>query len=499
MEYISNRLGIIFMKINGPAIGHHVTSLDPTEAPNAGAREEVEKLNLALEMGDNVMIYLDDIQHCNPELLQKFISLCDAQRKIEGVYKGQTRTYDLRGRKVAVVMAGNPYTESGEKFQIPDMLSNRADVYNLGEIIGDTADAFEMSYLENCLTSNPVLSKLASRSQQDVYAIIKMASQDSREGIEMEGNYSVEELNELVATMKKLATVRDVILKVNREYIRSAAQADEYRTEPPFKLQGSYRNMNRIAEKVVSIMNDEELETLIVSNYENDSQTLTSDNEANMLKFRELMEILTEEEAERWAHIKRAYTQNVKMKGLDADDQFGQVVLQMSNFSDGLDAIRKAVVEGVDRMGETPDGEVATSTVPTINPQLDQLIEQISGVQQGLDNIGSAVSAGVDEITQAERPVAAAAPAAVPAGPITGTTTTDFSEASQARLDDLIQQVQGIHAGLADIGSALSAGIETITSGIDDEPAGLVEEAPESSAPPPAEPVDPVADDEEAE
>ena len=499
MEYISNRLGIIFMKINGPAIGHHVTSLDPTEAPNAGAREEVEKLNLALEMGDNVMIYLDDIQHCNPELLQKFISLCDAQRKIEGVYKGQTRTYDLRGRKVVVVMAGNPYTESGEKFQIPDMLSNRADVYNLGEIIGDTADAFEMSYLENCLTSNPVLSKLASRSQQDVYAIIKMASQDSREGIEMEGNYSVEELNELVATMKKLATVRDVILKVNREYIRSAAQADEYRTEPPFKLQGSYRNMNRIAEKVVSIMNDEELETLIVSNYENDSQTLTSDNEANMLKFRELMEILTEEEAERWAHIKRAYTQNVKMKGLDADDQFGQVVLQMSNFSDGLDAIRKAVVEGVDRMGETPDGEVATSTVPTINPQLDQLIEQISGVQQGLDNIGSAVSAGVDEITQAERPAAAAAPAAVPAGPITGTTTTDFSEASQARLDDLIQQVQGIHAGLADIGSALSAGIETITSGIDDEPAGLVEEAPESSAPPPAEPVDPAADDEEAE
>ena len=36
-------------------------------------------------MGDNVMIYLDDIQHCHPEFLQKFISLCDAQRKIEGV------------------------------------------------------------------------------------------------------------------------------------------------------------------------------------------------------------------------------------------------------------------------------------------------------------------------------------------------------------------------------------------------------------------------------
>ena len=88
MEYIANRLGIIFMKINGPALGHDVTALDPDAAPNAGAREEVEKLNLAFEMGDNVMIYLDDIQHCHPEFLQKFISLCDAQRKIEGVYKG---------------------------------------------------------------------------------------------------------------------------------------------------------------------------------------------------------------------------------------------------------------------------------------------------------------------------------------------------------------------------------------------------------------------------
>ena len=46
MEYIANRLGLIFMKVNGPAIGHHVTSLDPTEAPNAAAREEMEKLNL---------------------------------------------------------------------------------------------------------------------------------------------------------------------------------------------------------------------------------------------------------------------------------------------------------------------------------------------------------------------------------------------------------------------------------------------------------------------
>ena len=32
-----------------------------------------------------------------------------------------------------------------------------------------------MSYLENALTSNPTLGALASRSQKDVYAVIKMA------------------------------------------------------------------------------------------------------------------------------------------------------------------------------------------------------------------------------------------------------------------------------------------------------------------------------------
>ncbi len=398
MEYIANRLGIIFMKINGPAIGHQVTSLDPNEAPNAGAREEVEKLNLALEMGDNVMIYLDDIQHCNPEFLQKFISLCDATRKIEGVYKGRTRTYDLRGRKVAVVMAGNPYTESGEKFQIPDMLSNRADIYNLGEIIGEHAASFEMSYLENCLTSNPVLNNLASRSQRDVYAVIRMAERDSAEGADLEGNYSAEELGEMVSTMKKLMTVRDVILTVNREYIRSAAQSDDYRTEPAFKLQGSYRNMNRIAEKVVPVMNDDELQALIVSNYENDSQTLTSDAEANMLKFKELIGILNDEEAKRWANIKKTFSQNVKLRGVDADDKVGQIIVQMSSFTDGLDAIRDAMTAGITQLVRQGEGS-------ELDEHFTQLSAQISSLREGLDAIHGSLSDGIPAlVTATERP-----------------------------------------------------------------------------------------------
>ncbi|MEM7601207.1 MAG: DNA repair ATPase, partial [Verrucomicrobiota bacterium] len=299
MEYIANRLGITFMKINGPALGHEVTSLDPNEAPNASAREEVQKLNLALEMGDNVMIYLDDIQHTHPEFLQKFISLCDAQRKIEGVWNGKPRTYDLRGKKVCVVMAGNPYTESGGKFQIPDMLANRADTYNLGDIIGEHSGDFEASYIENSITSSAVLSRLSSWSQEDVYAVMQIAESGSADGVSFDGNYSPGEIDEMVSVMRKLMRVRDTILRVNLEYIRSAAMEDAYRTEPPFRLQGSYRNMNRIAEKILPIMTDAEVESVIVEHYENESQTLTTGAESNLLRFREMEGTLSEEDAER--------------------------------------------------------------------------------------------------------------------------------------------------------------------------------------------------------
>jgi hypothetical protein len=63
---------------------------------------------------------------------------------------------------------------------------------------------------------------------------------------------------------------------VNAQYIASASQEDAYRTEPPFKLQGSYRNMNKIAEKIVAVMNDDEVERLIDDHYQGESQTLTT-------------------------------------------------------------------------------------------------------------------------------------------------------------------------------------------------------------------------------
>ena len=336
MEYVANRLGLIFMKINGPSIGHEVKSLDPMDAPDAAAKEELEKLNLSFEMGDNVMIYLDDIQHCNPAFLQKFISLCDAQRKIEGVYKAKSRTYDLRGKKVAVVMAGNPYTEQGTAFQIPDMLTNRADVYNLGDILEGNDRAFKLSYIENALTSNSVLNKLSTRPTRDIQTLIRMAESGSRETGEFESSFSAEEIKESLTVLKNLIKVRDVILKVNAQYIYSAAQAGIYRKEPPFLLQGSYRNMNRLAEKIMPVTNEDELATIIVSHYENEAQTLSANAEANFLKFKIMTGYATEQDLCRWEEVRQLYLEHKRLNG----DRMLQMIDEMSSFSSGLDGIR---------------------------------------------------------------------------------------------------------------------------------------------------------------
>ncbi|TVQ01865.1 MAG: AAA family ATPase [Planctomycetaceae bacterium] len=397
MEYVANRLGIVFVKINGPAIGHGVTSLDPAEAPNAAAREEVQRINLAFEMGDNVLLYLDDIQHTHPELLQKFISLCDGTRRIEGVRDGRTKTYDLRGRRFAVVMAGNPYTETGDRFQIPDMLSNRADIYNLGEIIGDSSDAFEMSYLENALTSNEFLAPLGSGEPADARALIRAAQRDTLDGLELRGNWSGDQLRSMFEVLRKLLRVRDVVLKVNRTYIRSAAQADAYRTEPPFKLQGSYRNMNRMAERVVPVMNDTELATLIFSSYEQDAQTLTTDNEANLLKLKELLGTLTPDDLQRWEAIKYAFVENVRMSGVGTEDQAGQVLRQLAAMRDGLETIRQAIVRATATHGDASEIRM-DERFDTLRTGLtrsgDQLADTLAVAAKQLERLGEMHAAG---------------------------------------------------------------------------------------------------------
>ncbi|WP_104047966.1 DNA repair ATPase [Vibrio jasicida] len=328
IEYVAHKLGLVFMKINGPSIGHQATSLDPADAPDQNAAREIEKINLAFEMGNNVLLYLDDIQHTHPEFLQKFISLCDGTRRIEGTWKGKTKTYDMRGKKFAVVMAGNPYTESGEAFRIPDMLANRADIYNLGDMLSDQKSIFDLSFIENSLTSNNVLAPLATRDLNDLYRFVRMAEGENIALSEMSHSYSAIESGEIVTTLQKLVMAQQIVLKVNQQYIKSAATADQYRVEPPFKLQGSYRNMNKLAEKISSVMTDQEMNTLLQDHYQGEAQTLAAGTEENLLKLAELRGDMTDEQRARWSEIKEGY-QRQQMMG-DSEDRAGQVVQQLA-------------------------------------------------------------------------------------------------------------------------------------------------------------------------
>ncbi|MBE2998864.1 DNA repair ATPase [Nocardiopsis sp. HNM0947] len=343
MEYVAGRLGLVFVKVNGPALGHTVTSLDPADAPDATSRQEVEKISFALEMGSNTMLYLDDIQHTSPELLQKFISLCDGQRRMEGVWEGRTRTYDLRGKRFAVCMAGNPYTEQGKRFRIPDMLANRADVYNLGDVLSGKEDLFALSYIENALTSNPTLAPLSTRSREDVYTFVRMARGDESVGTDqLEHPYSAAEVERIVSVLRKLLRVQEVVLANNQAYIASAAQSEDARTEPPFQLQGSYRNMNRLAEKVVPVMNDAEVEAAIDDHYLGEAQTLTSGAEANLLKLAELRGTLDAEQEQRWREIKEGFRRGRALGGAD-DDPLTRAVGAMGLLADRVGEIGTAI------------------------------------------------------------------------------------------------------------------------------------------------------------
>jgi len=396
MEYVANRLGLIFMKINCPSLGHEVLSLDPAQAPNATARKELEKLNLGLEMGNNVMLYLDDIQHTDPEFLQKFISLCDGTRRVDGVWKGKTKTYDMRGRKFCVVMAGNPYTESGEAFKIPDMLANRADIYNLGDILGGMDEQFALSYIENALTSNQVLAPLAVREMTDVYKLIDLAKGASIPTTDLSHQYSGAEINEITEVLKKMMTIQDVVLKINKQYIASAAQDDKYRTEPSFKLQGSYRNMNKMTEKVSAVMNDEELMQLIADHYLGEAQLLTTGAEDNLLKLAELRGNITKEQSERWSQIKSDFLRNKAMGGDDADTG-AKVVAQLADLVGGVQALSEAQSEQPDRREQDPSAglkEVVrqlTEAVKQAQPSVKVVNEPVPGMDKVLSVLAETI------------------------------------------------------------------------------------------------------------
>ncbi|MFE5515124.1 DNA repair ATPase [Streptomyces sp. NPDC056529] len=340
IEYVADRLGLLLVKVDGPALGRRTTSLDPAGAPDATARRELEKIAFALRAGNNVLLYVDDIQHTSPEFLQKFIPLCDATRTLNG--------HDLRGKRFAVCMAGNPYTGSGQAFRVPDMLANRADVWNLGDVLTGKEDVFALSFVENALTSHPALAPLAGRDRADLELLVRLAAGDpTARRDRLAHPYAPAELERILAVLGRLLTARETVLAVNEEYIASAARNDAARTAPPFRLQGSYRTMNRIAARISPAMNDAELAAVIDDHYTAEARTLTTEAEANLLRLAELRGVLTPEQTARWAEVSAAYVR-ARALGGSGDDPLARAVAALGLLADRIAAVESAIDRAAD-------------------------------------------------------------------------------------------------------------------------------------------------------
>jgi len=203
--------------------------------------------------------------------------------------------------------------------------------------------------------------------------------------------------------------VRDVVGRVNQQYIVSAAQADSYRTEPPFKLQGSYRNMNKMAEKISSVMNDAELLQLIADHYQGESQLLTTGAEENLLKLAELRGNQTPEQLERWTQIKRDFMRNKAMGGSDSDVG-ARVVAQLNDLVEGVRGLARSepaapapaavpwqeLLAGLERLRDVqPKVEVAVQAQP--QPGVQALLERLAdGLQDGVVPLINAMDKKID-------------------------------------------------------------------------------------------------------
>lgn len=154
--------------------------------------------------------------------------------------------------------------------------------------------------------------------------------------------YTPAELDRIVSVLRHLLAARSTVLAVNAAYIASAAQTDATRTEPPFRLQGSYRNMNKIAERIVPVMNDAELAAVIDDHYAGEAQTLTTGAESNLLKLAALRGTLTSEQADRWAAITASYVRTQALGGPDSGPMT-RAVAALGLLADRIAAVESAI------------------------------------------------------------------------------------------------------------------------------------------------------------
>jgi hypothetical protein len=233
----------------------------------------------------------------------------------------------------------------------------------------------------------------------DVYKLINFAKGQNVATTDLSHSYSGAEINEITEIFKKMFVIQEVVLKINKQYIASAAQNDKYRIEPSFKLQGSYRNMNKMTEKISAVMNQDELMQMIGDHYLGEAQLLTTGAEDNLLKLAELRGNMTAEESTRWEQIKKDFLR-IKSIGGDDADVGGKVIAQLADLVSGVQGLSDVASRSVSLNTQNPSGvedalnavllkltaiadhgrptvEVVNQPVPGMNKVLNVLAETI--------------------------------------------------------------------------------------------------------------------------
>ncbi|MDD3484863.1 hypothetical protein, partial [Azovibrio restrictus] len=272
---------------------------------------------------------------------------------------------------------------------------------NLGDVLSGREALFSLSYIENSLTANPVLQPLAARDPKDVQLLVRLAEGEDIPGSAFAHGYSAVELEELRELLQRLFKARDLLLQVNLAYIASAAQQEAYRTEPPFKLQGSYRNMSKLAAKITPLMRDEELDALLRDHYRGEAQTLTTGAEENLLKLAHLLGRPTPDEQARWQAIREEFVRRRKLGGEDQDGstRIAATLLDVARAVDGLkpgEELGASIREGLARLeaglarlepGEAPALPPIQPTIQVAPADLSQFTGFLEGMNKSYERV----------------------------------------------------------------------------------------------------------------
>ena len=118
--------------------------------------------------------------------------------------------------------------------------------------------------------------------------------------------------------------------------------------------------------------------------------------QANLLKFKELIGKLDDESAERWDDIKRTFQRNLMLGSAGKDDQLGQVIAQMTTFSDGLLQIRKSLDSGIGQMASSNEDGAETMQAETMQAvamrEIGHAVAELAKFNGKMDTIGEAIT-----------------------------------------------------------------------------------------------------------